>query len=162
MQETQVRSLGQEDHLEKEMATHSSNFARRIPWTEEPCRLQSMGSQRVEHDWTHMHPNPYSLTFTWLYVHTSCVWLFATPWTVAYQAALSMEFSRQNYWSGLPFPSPGDVTNPGIKPRSLTLQADTLPSEPPAKPPNKVTSWDSGWTWIWGRRHYSIQEKSCP
>ena len=49
-QETQVRSPGQEDPLEKEMATHSSTLAWRIPWTEEPGRLQSMGSQRVGHD----------------------------------------------------------------------------------------------------------------
>ena len=61
----------------------------------------------------------------------SCVWLFVTPWTVAYQAPLSMEFSRQEYWSGLPFPSPGDLPNPGIEPGSPALQADTLPSEPP-------------------------------
>ena len=47
----------------------------------------------------------------------SCVWLFATPWTVAYQAPPSMGFSRQQYWSGLPFPSPGDLPNPGIEPR---------------------------------------------
>ena len=60
--------------------------------------------------------------------------LFATPWTVAYQAPPSMEFSRQEYWSGLPFPSPGDVPNPGIKPGSPALQAGTLPSEPPGKP----------------------------
>ena len=50
MRETQVRSLGQEDPLEKEMATHSSILAWKIPWTERPCRLQSMGSQRVGHD----------------------------------------------------------------------------------------------------------------
>ena len=50
MRETQVRSLGWEDHLEKEMATHSSTLAWKIPWTEEPGRLQSMGSQRVRHD----------------------------------------------------------------------------------------------------------------
>ena len=50
MQETQVQSLGQEDTLEKEMATHSSILAWRIPWTEEPGRLQSLGSQRVRHD----------------------------------------------------------------------------------------------------------------
>ena len=55
----------------------------------------------------------------------------AIPWTVAHQALLSMGFSRQEYWSGLPFPSPGDLPNPGIKPRSPTLQADALPSEPP-------------------------------
>ena len=60
--------------------------------------------------------------------------LCATPWTVAYQAPLSMKFSRQEYWSGLPFPSPGDLPNPGIKPGSPALQADTLPSKPPGKP----------------------------
>ena len=57
-----------------------------------------------------------------------------TPWTVACQAPPSMGFSRQEYWSGLPFPSPGDLPNPGIKPRSPALQADSLPSEPPGKP----------------------------
>ena len=64
----------------------------------------------------------------------SYVWLFVIPWTVAYQAPLSMEFSRQDYWSGLPFPSLGDLPDPGIEPRSPTLQADALPSEPPGKP----------------------------
>ena len=59
--------------------------------------------------------------------------LFATPQTVAYQAPQSMEFSRQEYWSGLPFPSPGDLPNPGIEPRSPALQADALPYEPPGK-----------------------------
>ena len=59
---------------------------------------------------------------------------FATPWTVACQAPLSMGFSRQEYWSGLPFPSPGDLPDPGIKPRSLALQADSLPAEPSGKP----------------------------
>ena len=63
----------------------------------------------------------------------SHVWLFVTPWTVAYQAPWSIEFSRQEYWSGLPFPSPGDLPNPGVEPRSSALQADTLPSEPPEK-----------------------------
>ena len=64
----------------------------------------------------------------------SCVRLFVTPWTVVYQAPQSMEFSRQEYWRGLPFPSPGDLSNPGIEPGSSTLQADTLPSELPGKP----------------------------
>ena len=61
----------------------------------------------------------------------SRVWLFATPWTVAHQASPSMEFSRHEYWSGLPIPSPGDLPDPGIEPRSPALQADTLPSELP-------------------------------
>ena len=60
----------------------------------------------------------------------SHVRLFATPWTVAYQAPLSMGFSRQEYWSGLPFPSPGDLPKPGIQPGSPTLYGDALPSEP--------------------------------
>ena len=60
--------------------------------------------------------------------------LFATPWTVAYQPSPSMGFSRQEYWSGLPFPSPGDLPDPGIEPRSPALRADALPSEPPGKP----------------------------
>ena len=58
------------------------------------------------------------------------VQLFVTPWTVAYEAPLSMEFSRQEYWSGLPYPSPGDLPDPGIEPGSPALQADSLPSEP--------------------------------
>ena len=64
----------------------------------------------------------------------SCVRLFAIPWTVVYQASLSMGFSRQEYWSGLPFPSPGDLPDPGMEPRSPALQADALPCEPPGKP----------------------------
>ena len=63
----------------------------------------------------------------------SHVWLFVTPWTVAYQGPLSMEFFRKEYWSGLQFPSPGNLPNPGIEPRSPTLQTDTLPCEPPRK-----------------------------
>ena len=59
--------------------------------------------------------------------HFSRVWLLATPWTVAYQAPLSTEFSRQEYQSGLPCPPPGDLLNPGIKPASPALQADSLP-----------------------------------
>ena len=55
-------------------------------------------------------------------------------WTVAYQGPLSMGFPKQEYWSGLLFPSPGDLPNPGIKPGSPTLWADALPSEPPGKP----------------------------
>ena len=58
---------------------------------------------------------------------------FTTPWTIALQAPLSMGFSRQNYWSGLPFPPPGDLSDPGIEPGSPAMQADSLPSEPPKK-----------------------------
>ena len=57
-----------------------------------------------------------------------------TPWTAAHQTPLSMRFSRQGYWSGLPFPSPGDFPNPGIEPGSPVLQADSLPTELQGKP----------------------------
>ena len=80
----------------------------------------------------------------------SLVPLFGIPWTVVYQASLSMGFSRQEYWSGLPFLSPGDLPNPGIKPRSPTLQANSLPSGPLRKP--KILEWvaclfSSGSSW---------------
>ena len=65
---------------------------------------------------------------------TQCVRLFVTLWTVASQAPLSMKFSMHEYWSRLPFPSPGDLPNPGIEPRSSALQSDSLPSETPGKP----------------------------
>ena len=77
----------------------------------------------------------------------SCVQLFAIPWTVAYQAPPSREFSRQEYWSGLPFPSPGDLPDPGIEPRSPTLQADALLFELPGKP--KGTSIFGSLTHLW-------------
>ena len=76
----------------------------------------------------------------------SHVQLFATPWTVAYQASLSMGFSRQGYWSGLLFPSPGDLPDPGIEPRFHALQTDALPSEPPGKPGKGE---DTGKSYIW-------------
>ena len=61
----------------------------------------------------------------------SRVRLFATPWTIAHQALLSMGFSSQEHWSVLPFPSPGDLPDPGIEPLFPALQADALTSEPP-------------------------------
>ena len=64
----------------------------------------------------------------------SQVRLFATPWTVAYQAPPSIRFPRQEYWSVLPFPSSEDLPDPGIKPGSPALLADALPSEPPGSP----------------------------
>ena len=71
------------------------------------------------------------LLFTVKVKSLSRVRLFVTPWTVAYQAPPSVGFSCQEYWSGLPFPSPGDLPNPGIEPRSPALEADALTSEPP-------------------------------
>ena len=72
------------------------------------------------------------MTYKWKWSR-SVVSDSVTVWTVAYQAPPSMGFSRQEYWSGLPFPSPGDIPDPGIVPRSPTLQADALISEPPGK-----------------------------
>ena len=78
---------------------------------------------------------------------------FATPWTAAYQASPSMGFSSQEYWSGLPFPSPGDLPNPGIKPTSPALQADALTSEPPIRWLADAKNWliwkdpDAGKDW---------------
>ena len=71
-----------------------------------------------------------SLEFAKKVKSLSRVHLFATPWTAAHQAPPSMEFSRQGYWSRLPFPSPGDLPDTGIKPRSPSLQVKALPSEP--------------------------------
>ena len=115
-------------------------LAWKIPWTEEPGRLRSMGSQRVGHDWAT------SLLFRELRSHTlraymlirfSHVQLFATTWTGAHQALLSMRFSRQEYWSRLSCPPPGDLPVLGIVPTSPAcpaLQADSLPIELPGKP----------------------------
>ena len=69
------------------------------------------------------------------------VQLFATPWRVAYQAPRSMGFSRPEYWSGLPFPSPGDLPDTGIEPGSPTLQTDALPSVAPGMPPADTILW---------------------
>ena len=109
------------------MATYSSVLAWKIPWTEEPGGLQSMWSQRDITERLSMS----SMVKGCVCVCVCCVQLFATPWTVPSQVLLSIKFSRQNYWSGLPFPSPQDLPYPGIKPWSPALQADSSPSEPP-------------------------------
>ena len=74
--------------------------------------------------------------------HIRCVQLFTTPWTAACQVPLSMGFSRQEYWSGQPCPSPGDLPGPGIEPGSPELQADSLPSEPPGEPQGHYPEWE--------------------
>ena len=177
MWESWVWSLGQKDALEKEMATHSSILAWRIPLTEEPGELQSLGLQKVGHHWatnTHTHTHTHTQThgmilrcwcfvrFVWLlllllffpfslnwmsitgtlclpyhcilgadnWFSSFCRWEgilfldglcqpFVMPWTVALQVSLSVGFYRQKYWSGLPFPTPGNLPYPGIKPVSL-------------------------------------------
>ena len=90
---------------------------------------------------------PGNLSLAWIYLDWVCqwvkwkslsrIWLFATPWTIQ-----CMEFSRPEYWTGWPFPSPGDLPNPGIEPRSPALQADSLPAEPQGKP-RDVPKWNS-------------------
>ena len=109
-QEMQVWYMGWEDPLEKGMATHSSILAWRIPWTEDPGGLQSRGHKQL---------NVTEQLLLLLLSHFSHVRLFATPWTVAHQAPPSMGFPRQEYWSGLPFPSPRDLPYPRIKPMFL-------------------------------------------
>ena len=86
---------------------------------------------------TDIHTVPLGGSFA-LWVSASAQWLshaqlFVTPWTVAHEAPISIEFSRQEYWSELPFSSPGDLPDPGIEPGSSVLQADTLPSELPGQ-----------------------------
>ena len=79
-----------------------------------------------------------------VFSHFSCVQLFVTPWTVTRRAPLSMGFSGQEDWSGLPCPPPGDLPDPGVKPASLespALQADSLPAETPGKP-NAGVTWE--------------------
>ena len=71
----------------------------------------------------------------------SCVRVFGTPWTLVCQAPLSFGFSRQEYWSGLPFPSPGNLSGPGAKPASLALAGIFFTTEPPVKPLQSVTEY---------------------
>ena len=102
----------------------------------------------------------------------SRVRLFATPWTAAYQAPPSMGFSRQEYWSGVPFPSPGDLPYPGIELGSPAFQADTLTSEPPGKymdivifirPVVKGIRWTERRTrfWVGEVRRFNKQNHVC-
>ena len=125
-------------------------------WLEPGCWLQ-IPTARITW-WILVYGKMLALDFAKLYSYPqivmkeseiellSHVWLFATPWTVARQALLSMGFSKQEYWIGLPFPSPGDLPDrgiephPGIEPGSPALQADSLSSEPPGKS-REITVW---------------------
>ena len=123
--EMQAGSLGQKSPLEEKMTTCSSILAWRIPWTEDPGELQSLGLQTVRHgEHTHTYTCYTPLRTevgAWKWKRSgSVVSDSATWWTVLYQAPLSMGFSRQEYWSGLPFLSPGDLPNRGIEPRDPT------------------------------------------
>ena len=122
--------------------------SRRWWWrTGKPGVLQSTGSQSVRCDWVTEQQQAqcnsnspvrssrvYKAYCMHVLSHFSHVWLFATPWTVDQRSSLSMGFSRQEYWSGLPFPLPGVLPNPGIECASPALQADSLPTEPLGKP----------------------------
>ena len=92
------------------------------------------------------------------------------PWTVAHQPPLSMEFSRQEYWSGLPFPCPGNLPNPGVEPRSPALQVDSFPAELQGKPKNTGVGSLSLLYWIfptqepnWGLLYcrWTLDQLSC-
>ena len=110
--------------LEKEMATHSSVLAWRIPGTAKPGGLLSMGSHRVRHNWSDLAAaTAAQILLEHLLSHFSRVRFFETPWTIAHQAHLSMGFSRQEHWSGLPFPSPGILPDLEIEPVSLMSPA---------------------------------------
>ena len=96
----------------------------------------------------------------------NCVWLFVTPWTETHQSPLSMEFSRQEYWSEFPLPSSGGLPYPGIELWSPTLQADCLPSEPPRKPAIDVSlvynicthlMYISWWVWTYAYSYDTFQ-----
>ena len=97
-------------------------------------------------EWIHVYAwlSPFTVHYCnivnqlWVWKLLSGIQLFVIPWTVACRVPLSMEFSRQEYWSGLPFPSPRDLLNPGIKPRYPALCADALPSKQPGKPLGQI------------------------
>ena len=117
VRETRVWSLGREDPLEKALATHCSTLAWKIPWTEEPGRLQSMGLQRVGHNWaTSLHFFTHGLKRREIRNSNN---------TKAYTVKGNLTREAQEYWSGSPIPSPADPLDPGIKPGSPTLQADS-------------------------------------
>ena len=134
-----IHVLIQQVFIEHQFFIRYQEFRQMWSWT-----LSSSNSQ--------VSPAPHSLVmndFNWAVKvkSLSFVQLFATPWTVAHQAPQSMEFSRQAYWSGLPFPSAGDLPNPGIESGSLALQTDALPSEPLT-----VTQWYWCGITLWAER----------
>ena len=106
-----------------------------------PGSIQSMEFSRPE----------YCRGWKWKWSHSVVSDSLWPPWTIACQAPLSLAFSRQEYWSGLPCPSPGDFLDPGIEPGSLILQAHSLPSEPPgwvAVPFSGGASQPRNWTQV--------------
>ena len=122
--------------LEKAMAPHSSVLAWRIPGTGEPGGLPSLGSHRVGHACSDAAAAAPCAVISLNYAQWSL--LFVNPWTIAHQAPLSMGFSRQVPWSGVPFPSPGDLPDPGMEPLSPAARAVAggfCTAAPPGRPP---------------------------
>ena len=105
-------------HQEASISLLSFSIRGQTDW--KPQSQKTKQSNHMDHKWVS----------EWV-KSLSRVWIFATPWTIAYQALPSMEFSRQEYWSGLPFSSSRDLPDPGIKQGYPALQADALPSEAP-------------------------------
>ena len=93
----------------------------------------------------------------------SCVWLFVTLWTVAHQAPLSMGFSRQEYWSGLPFPSPGDLPKPRMEPSSPALAGRFYTTELPGKPVVYLENKGNRHQWCktFSRQPWATEEQLC-
>ena len=91
--------------------------------------------------WRLLQDHGYNFLYVRMSVSRLAVSDSVTPWTLAHQAPLSMGFSRQEYWSGLPFPSPGDLPHLGIESGTPALQADSLLSELPGKPIIPCVTW---------------------
>ena len=137
MKQTRVWALGWEDPSEKEMATPlqysclvnpmDKGAWQAIVHVVTQSQIQLSYQARTQEGGT-MARSSHTLRIV-VVKSLSPVQLFEIPWTVAHQAPPSMGFSRQEYWSGLPFPSPGDLPDPGIEPRSPAFQADALTSE---------------------------------
>ena len=120
-------------------------------WTRRPGVLQSMGLQRAGHDWATEQQQQFDSVCVGAHV-----WVFGILWTVVHEHLLSMEFSRQEYWSGLPFPSLGGLLDPGIKPESLASPAFTgrfFTTVPPGKP--NLTQC------IWKKAGFTHRSKVC-
>ena len=117
----------------------------RTPWSnqsQQPLRIHTHYSLQKEFSMSHATSVTRRKKLTRACLSCACchVRLFAIPWTVALQAPLSMGFSRQDYWSGLPFASPGDLPDPGIKPKPSAVAAGFFTTEPPGKSSSQITS----------------------
>ena len=117
------------------------------------------GWRAIPHSSSTAHPAPLALFLSECVCALSCVWLFATPWTVARQAPLFMEFPRQEYWSRLPFPAPRDLLDPRIKPTSPALLADSLPLSH-LESPLKISHTPKSFLWSSAPREPDLRQYS--